>query len=322
MIDNIVSPKNNPKRKIAGLLGFFWGIFLVLLAFPGAASATAPINLNDEAAMFSYADLGPVDFSPKSLSVEVYVAQAPELAAFNRMEAQVWEKVEQFYARMGVILRFRQGGAAPGSLAPAERLRVEVLTDKEWLARSFKAFDVAPPFRLRFLKVCRDKFAFAHLPLSTIHISFKRFEDAEFSTKRREAPLNRSWMANLLIHELGHLMGLYHSHEFKNDPIPEYIGPHRIPNFMGHDIAYKTELGFVEFQKRLVHSYLGKGKVFQQYQYVDFDPLRYLELVKKYNGYQEGPKEGKEGKPEAAAPMKKIKSVALASEEEGEEDEN
>jgi hypothetical protein len=36
-----------------------------------------------------------------------------------------------------------------------------------------------------------------------------------------------------------------------------------------------------------VHSYLSGGKVFQQYRYVNFDPLRYLELVKLHNNYQE-----------------------------------
>jgi len=285
--------KNNPKRKFFGRRPF-WGGILLILALPGLAWAARPLSLAEEAALFSYADLGPVDSTPKTLEAEVYVDPGAELAAFNRMEAQVLEKVQQFYARLGVLLRFHPGGATPGALAPAERLRVEVLTDKEWLARSFKAFNVAPPFRLRFLKVCRDKFAFAHLSLSIVHISFKRFEQAEFSDKPREASYNRNWMANLLIHEMGHLMGLYHAHEFLNDPIPEYQGPGKTPNFMGHDIAEKSDLGFVEFQKRQVHSYLGKGKVYQQYQYVDFDPLRYLELVKKYNGYQEP-------KPEAAA---------------------
>ena len=286
--------KNNPKRKIFGGPRFPWGVFLLILALPGLASAARPLSLAEEAALFSYADLGPVDFAPKTLQVEVYVAPGTELVGFNRMEAQVFEKVQQFYARLGVLLRFHPGGATPGALAPAERLRVEVLTDKAWLDRSFQAFNVAPPFRLRFLKVCRDKFAFAHLPLSIVHISFKRFEQAQFSDKPREAPYNRSWMANLLIHEMGHLIGLYHAHEFVNDPIPEYQGPGKTPNFMGLDIAEKSDLGFVEFQKRLLHSYLGKGKVYQQYQYVDFDPLRYLELVKNYNGYQEP-------KPEAAA---------------------
>ena len=53
------------------------------------------------------------------------------------------------------------------------------------------------------------------------------------------------------------------------------------------DIAFKSSLGFVDFQKRLIHSYLGGGRVFQQHTQVNFDPLNYLELVKRYNGYQE-----------------------------------
>ena len=46
---------------------------------------------------------------------------------------------------------------------------------------------------------------------------------------------------------------------------------------MSHDIAFKSTLGFVDFQKRLIHSYLGGGRVFQQHQQVNFDALNYLE---------------------------------------------
>jgi len=54
----------------------------------------------------------------------------------------------------------------------------------------------------------------------------------------------------------------------------------------------------VDFQKRLIHSYLGGGRVFQQHQQVNFDALSYLEMVKRYNGYKEPPpfKTAKAGK--------------------------
>ena len=103
--------------------------------------------------------------------------RTPELADCRRMLAQVWEQVRQFYARMGVNLVEVSGQAQPGPLAPAKRLRIELLPDRQWLNQSFKAFDVAPPFQLRFLQVCLDKCAFAHLQLSTIHVSFKRFQE-------------------------------------------------------------------------------------------------------------------------------------------------
>jgi hypothetical protein len=84
-------------------------------------------------------------------------------------------------------------------------------------------------------------------------------------------------------------MGLYHSFEFTNDPVAVEAKATETPNFMSHDIAFKSTLGFVDFQKRLIHSYLGGGRVFQQYQQADFDALKYLELVKRYNGFQEPP---------------------------------
>ena len=147
---------------------------------------------------------------------------------------------------------------------------------------------MAPPLRLRFLQVCQDKCAFAHLSLSVTQISFRRYEEAQLRTDPKDESLNRNWLANLLCHELGHLMGLYHPEEFVNHPIPVRLpDKDRTPNFMSQKIAFKKAVGFVEFQRLLVHSYLGKGRVYQQYQYVNFDPLRYLELVKLYNGYRE-----------------------------------
>ncbi len=267
---------------------YVWGMALVLSFLLGLAD-TAPardLTPQEQAALFSYGDLGKVDLSPKQVELEVYVSPSPELAACRRMIAQVQDQVQQFYARLGVYLVYVPAGPTPGPLAPAQRLRIELLSDKEWLDKSFKAFDVAPPLRLRFLQVCRDKCGYSHLPLSTTHISFKRFEQAQLSGDPKDESLNRNWLSNLLIHELGHLMGLYHAHEFVNDPIP-VRGPDRIPNFMSQKIAFKKTMGFVEFQRLLIHSYLSKGKVYQQYQAVDFDPLRYIESVKTANHYRE-----------------------------------
>jgi hypothetical protein len=260
---------------------------LLCLGLPGMATQARNLDSREEAALFALGDLGPVDLSTKTVTVELYVAPDEELADCRRMLAQVWEQVRQFYAGMGVNLVEVSGQIQPGPLAPAKRLRIEMLADRQWLNRSFKAFDVAPPFQLRFLQVCLDKCAFAHMNLSTIHISFKRFKKAEFSTDPKDSSLNRHWLANLLIHELGHLMGLYHSFEFTNDPVAVEAKAAKVPNFMSHDIAFKTCLGFADFQKRLIHSYLGGGRIFQQYQQVDFDPLRYLEMVKRYNGFKE-----------------------------------
>jgi hypothetical protein len=267
---------------------FWWGLFLIfgLLLAPAMAAPARDLTVPEENTLFSLSDLGRVDLNIVQVEVEVYLSPSPELDACRRMIALVEEQVQQFYARLGVNLVFITTGPQPGPLAPAKRLRIELLSDKEWLAKSFKAFDVAPPFQLRFLQVCRDKCAYAHLPLSTTHISFKRFEQAQLSPKAKDEPLNRHWLANLLCHELGHLMGLYHASEFVNDPIPGR-GPDGTPNFMSQNIAFKKTMGFVEFQKLLIHSYLGKGKVYEQYQAVDFDPLRYLELVKRVNAYRE-----------------------------------
>lgn len=262
---------------------------------PGAVLASAPPA--EEAALYSLKDLGPLNYGPKTVTVEVYTASVDELRPFLRMLPYVWIKVEEFYRRLGVNVVQAPGMPRPGMLVPAHRLRLEALPFREWLARSYQAFNVAPPFRLSFLSVCQNKYAFAHLPLSVVHFSYRRFQEAVLNNEPGGARMNQHWLANVIIHELGHLMGLYHAHEFLNDPVEELLPDGRTPNFMSHYLTHKGELGFVPWQQAVVHSYLGKGKVYEQYRRVDFDPLRYLELVKQHNGFREP------GKEDQACPM-------------------
>ncbi len=269
------------RRLLAGGLSAL--LLILAAAVPGLCRDLTP---QEQAALFSLADLGAADLPPKNLTVEIYVAPDHELDACRRLLPAAWERVQAFYARMGVLLIREPGQAQPGPLKPAQRLRLEFLTPKQWLDKSCKAFEIAPPFRLRFAAVCRDKCAFAHLPLSTIHISYQRVAESEFAAIPGEPGLGAEGLYRLLIHELGHLLGLYHAHEFSNDGLGEFL-PGKVPNFMGHHLTGATAPGFAEQQRKLVHSYLGGGKVFKQYQAVDFDPLRYLEALKTANHFQE-----------------------------------
>jgi hypothetical protein len=270
-------------------LGSFLGLLFLSLSVLGTRVRSAeplPASKQAEAALFSMADLGPVDLSPKWVLVEIYASPHPEVSSFQVLFPQAWPIVQAFYARMGVILEMLPGKPAPGDLVPGKRLRLEVLTHDEWLDRTFKAFQVEPPYRARFLKVCQDKYAFAHLNLSTIHMDFKHIQRDILSKRPKEDRDNQERLANLIIHEMGHLFGLYHTNEFVNDPIPETLPDGRTPDLMSQNLA-QSDLGFVEYQKRLVHSFLSGGKVFQQYRYVDFDPLSYLEFLQRYNNYKE-----------------------------------
>lgn len=269
-------------------LGSCLGLLFLMLSLMGTRARSAEtLPPSQEAALFSLTDLGPLDLAPKRVLLEIYASPTPEMSSFHRLFQLAWPEVQAFYAKMGVILEMVPGQAAAGSLAAGKRLRLEALTHDEWLERTFKAFQVEPPYRTRFTMVCRDKYAFAHLHLSTVHLDYKHFEKDICSDRPKEAGCNPRKLANLIIHELGHLFGLYHANEFVNDPVPEILPDGRLPDLMSQQLAQPRGLGFVDFQKRLVHSYLSGGKVFQQYLYVNFDPLRYLELVKLHNNYQE-----------------------------------
>jgi hypothetical protein len=271
----------------------FWFLLFLAIFVVGAPVEAAELLPSQEAALFSHADLGPVDTSPKRVTVEVYVSPHPELNSFHRLVPQAWPGVYTFYARMGVLLEMVPGLPEPGTLEPRKRLRFEALNHKEWMSRTCKAFQVAPLFRSRFMAFCQNKYAFAHPHLSTIQLDFDRFQNDILSDRPGETKTNPERLTNLIIHELGHLFGLYHAHEFVNDPVQDFLPDGETPNFMSHFLTEPRGLGFVEFQKRQVHSYLSGGKVFQQFRQVDFDPLRYLELVKLHNNYQE-PKSKKE----------------------------
>ncbi|MBR9683801.1 hypothetical protein GOV03_04655 [Candidatus Woesearchaeota archaeon] len=113
-------------------------------------------------------------------------------------------------------------------------------------------------------------------------------------TKKRPSNAGIRRKAGTIIHELGHLFGLYHSDSFTNDPVPDYLSTKRdTPNYMvsvtnpNYSIRFPTGHGFNEFQKRMVHSYLGGGKVYQQLEAVNFDFYKYLEHIKKANNYRE-----------------------------------
>jgi hypothetical protein len=249
------------------------------------------LSCDEEAALFSLAQLEPLDLSPKQVIVEVYISPSPELQSFQRLLPQIWPRVQDFYARLGVLLTQVPGRVTPGPLDPRLRVRLEALPHKEWLARTYRAFKVEPPFRLRFLQVCQDKYAFAHLHLSTIHLDTHRFQKEVCEAHGERGATQSRIFAHLIIHELGHLFGLYHAHEFINDPIPEYLPDGKTPNFMSQHLTETKELGFTEWQRLLIHSFLGGGKVYQQYRLVDFDSLRYLELIKVHNRYLEPSKE-------------------------------
>lgn len=114
-------------------------------------------------------------------------------------------------------------------------------------------------------------------------------------TRKRPSDLSIRRKAETIAHEIGHLFGLYHSDQFTNDPVPDYLSTeNKVPNYMiqgDANLNYSAEFpmgcGFNEFQKRIVHSYLSRGKVYQQLEAVDFNFYEYYKNIKKANDYKE-----------------------------------
>ncbi|MBI4454071.1 hypothetical protein HY636_05500 [Candidatus Woesearchaeota archaeon] len=93
-------------------------------------------------------------------------------------------------------------------------------------------------------------------------------------------------LSTILLHELAHLFGLYHSNNYVNDTIPNKSDG--LPNCM-KPIEFESDPTkgclFEDVQMKLMHSYLSGGKVFQAYKLVGFDTRKYNFLIGYVNNY-------------------------------------
>jgi len=103
-----------------------------------------------------------------------------------------------------------------------------------------------------------------------------------------EETINRT-LAKTIVHEIGHLFGLAHTHAFENDPFEDYIAPD-LPNVMSYQsVSLSGEYGFglVDEQKEQIIDYLRAGETFQDIRDNDFNLSNYIYSSAKKKGWVE-----------------------------------
>ena len=100
-------------------------------------------------------------------------------------------------------------------------------------------------------------------------------------------------LVSTINHELGHMFGLFHSDLFESDLFPTY-NANGLPNCMfsaleAPDSKFITGCSFTDLQRRMMHSYLSKGNVYQAYQAVGFEGSDYMTATASVNNLHYSP---------------------------------
>ena len=88
------------------------------------------------------------------------------------------------------------------------------------------------------------------------------------------------------MHEIGHLAGLWHTHQFDNDPIGEMVGD--VPNVMSYKDSTDGEYGFalLDCQKRQLQDFFNGGASYETLRKCGFEFNVYVEYIAATKGYK------------------------------------
>ncbi len=245
--------------------------------------------------LYDLRNLNGVDLSQKYVTVDVAGAEM----ALGKEKEKVMEYVKKEYKKLGINLDFHfVNYINKSSLEYTKHLGL-IFEDTSTFKNNPNWYGYAK----RIEKTC-------YVSLSKtfgyyLKASLGSFSSTGADTLRKEKEnidrVNRRIVASNVTHELGHLFGLSHTHEFKDDPIDDYLTGEKnskgrkIPNCMSYKSEveskkYRLGCGLVEWQKKIMHSYLSNGKVKKCLELVGFYHKKYHRLVSYSSDYNFFPK--------------------------------
>ena len=208
-------------------------------------------DISNKSSLFKLDDLE-YDFSRKEVNIDVEVDKFL-LDNYKPNIEYMLNDTKDFYNNINVELNFSFVEKLNHSLLkPAEHLGLKILPEEKFGGKGTILMENSLAF-----------------------IGYRSYSDKDIEN-------DDDYTATILAHEIGHLFGLIHSNRFKDDPVEDYG---EFPNIMSYRREGK-ECCINDFQKKIVHSFLGKGKIYAQLKKLDFMfGSTYLEEIALANNY-------------------------------------
>jgi hypothetical protein len=216
---------------------------------------------------FDPALLGEVSLHPKTLRVEIEVADGAERF---KSYPEILDRVSEFYAENGVRIDYGK------TRLEHDAVKVIILPEEEYVQRNpplpppetlFGSHSFLPPEILPSSTHILphhgpgiDTIGSADFVERTLDI---RFRDIDRYALSRDRDIVIKHYVNVIKHELGHLLGLAHTALSEYDDIDDRIGKSYNTMYGGSpEYIFDCCTKLTPLQVRQMHSFLGKGKVY------------------------------------------------------------
>ena len=222
----------------------------------------------------------------KKVNLNVYIDRLSEEQGYNdNKKREIFNIVKEFYLRAFIDLNIKFLDVKEYDSFIGERLKTGRGDIENIVLGIFPGdnFEIEHKHMLGYEKKCKAE----GIAIISKGVALK--ESLYRKTTNQEA--------QSICHEIGHLFGLWHSFNFTDDPVEDYVDHPKksIPNFMSYRPSNELEdpdlgFGFNIFQVQQMHSFLSKGAVYEEVKKENYDFSRYLNNVKENCNYKEGQK--------------------------------